>query len=332
MGTCVKGNTTCTSNDQCTAIDGDWCSMAQEDSDHNGVGDACDYARSTSPPTTQDSINYNLCVTFDGNFVTCAPGDRNTLITCCDGPCVFDDSGKSVVNMLPSPIHRDTSAFTMILNEDGSVGGDLIRVNENDQVCFDVNLANYYSPEVLKSATSLQCFATTYCNERDPEIDPATGQCKGSQCVKIANYTVYTDVLPISSLNLKVPIDIRPLSEKNRIYPQWSNLFGVIPVAILSNKDFSAPNKIKTDSLRFGVTGTEDSLLRILGGRIPGCVAFDVNRDGNKDLVCLFVIGKIGDIGPQTEKLIMTGGLKNVAGFTGFIASDSVEIVTLESK
>ena len=245
--------------------------------------------------------------------------------------------GKSVVNTLPSPIHRDTSAFTIKLTHDGNLvlGGDLISVTQGQTVCFDVSLADYYPPEVLQSAESLQCFATTYCNERDPEINPATGECKqGSKCVEIANYTVDTPVLAadISKLNLKIKIDIRPLSEKNRIYPQWSILSGVIPVAILSDKDFSAPNKIKTDSLRFGVTGTEESLLRILGGRIPTCVRFDVNRDGNKDLVCLFETRKIGDIGPQTEKLIMTGGLKNVTGFNGFIASDSVEIVTSGSK
>ena len=38
-GTCVKGQTPCTSNAQCASDD--FCSMAQEDTDHDGIGDAC---------------------------------------------------------------------------------------------------------------------------------------------------------------------------------------------------------------------------------------------------------------------------------------------------
>ena len=56
------------------------------------------------------------------------------------------------------------------------------------------------------------------------------------------------------------------------------------------------------------MTGKEDSILRIVG--IPACVGFDVDRDKDKDLVCLFVTRKMGDIGPETEKLNMSGGLK----------------------
>jgi hypothetical protein len=229
-------------------------------------------------------------------------------------------------NILKQAIHTDTSAFTIILNNDGTVatGGDLISVGQGEEICFDVNLLDYYLPEVLKKyAASLECFATTSCNQRDPEIDPATGECKGSTCVEIANYTVKTDVLPISSLNLKVEIDIRPLSEKNLINPGWSRLFGVIPVAILSDQSFNAVTQVKRDSLRFGVTGKEDSIVRIF--RIPACVAFDVDHDNDKDLVCLFLTSEMGDIGPETEKLNMSGGLRGDTA--GFIASDSVTIL-----
>ncbi len=326
LGTCLNSGKPCTANSDC--VGHDLCSKNQEDSNDNGVGDACDSASLSSPPETADSITYNICVTFDDFFITCEPGHRNTLITCCDGPCLFDQYGKFIQdNMLRPPIHTDTSAFTIILNQDGTVatGGDLINVTPGQEICFDVNLLDYYPPEVLKSATSLDCFATTSCNERDPEIDPATGQCKdGSKCVEIANYTVKTDVLPnISSLNLKVEIDIRPLSEKNLINPRWSGLFGVIPVAILSKGKFDARTKVIRDSLRFGVTGKEDSIVRIFG--VPACVAFDVDHDNDKDLVCLFLTREIGDIGPETEKLNMSGSLRGDTA--GFIASDSVTII-----
>ena len=96
----------------------------QLDSNSNSVGDVCDSGSLSSPPETADSITYNICVTFDDFFITCEPGHRNTLITCCNGPCLFDQYGKFIQdNMLRPPIHTDTSAFTIILNEDGTVGG-----------------------------------------------------------------------------------------------------------------------------------------------------------------------------------------------------------------
>jgi hypothetical protein len=225
--------------------------------------------------------------------------------------------------MLEPAIHTDTSAFTIILNQDGTVaaGGDLINVTQNQPICFDVDLLAYYSPDVLSGVTeSLDCFATTSCNQRDPEKDPVTGDCSGKICVDIINYTVYTPI-PATSLNLSVHIDIRPLSEKNIINPKWKGLAGVVPVAILSQDGFDARTEVKWNSLRFGVAGKEDSILRI--GGIPVCTGLDVDRDKDKDLVCLFRTEKMGDIGPETEKLNMSGGLKSDIT-NGFVASDDI--------
>jgi hypothetical protein len=41
-GTCIKGQTPCTSNTQCTAVADDTCSMNQEDTDGDGIGDVCE--------------------------------------------------------------------------------------------------------------------------------------------------------------------------------------------------------------------------------------------------------------------------------------------------
>lgn len=337
LGTCSNIPTkTCHDDSDCNGNgdeiflvteNGDFCSKIQEDNDLDGVGDVCDYAEQGGDPTTADSVNYTICVTVDAGIITCTPSHRNTTITCCNGPCTLDPYGKFVQdNMLPSPIHSDTSAFTIKLDSDGKVlpGGDLISDTEvNRTICFDVNLLDYYPAEVLKAAgPSLDCFAVTSCNETDPDL--VNGQCQDppGKCVPIANYTVKNLVLPkLSELNLSVDIDIRPYSQRNLINPLWKGLAGVVPVAILSQSQFDARTEVDRNSLRFGVAGKEDSILRI--GGIPACLGFDVDRDGDKDLVCLFGTKKMGDIGPETEKLNMSGRLKAETP-RGFVASDSI--------
>jgi hypothetical protein len=82
-----------------------------------------------------------------------------------------------------------------------------------------------------------------------------------------------------SSLAGKVEIDIRPFSRKNKIYHRkW----GVIPVAILSNKNFDAPSEVDKDTVTFGRRGDEHSKAFFLRrGK-------DVNHDGMKDLIFFF--------------------------------------------
>jgi probable HAF family extracellular repeat protein len=85
---------------------------------------------------------------------------------------------------------------------------------------------------------------------------------------------------------LKVKINIRPWSPHNKIKPcvKW----GLVPVAILSSKDFNAPRTVVRHSLTFGQTGDEDSLA--FCPRWPS----DVNHDGLRDLVCYFHVGPTG--------------------------------------
>jgi cell wall-associated NlpC family hydrolase len=75
-----------------------------------------------------------------------------------------------------------------------------------------------------------------------------------------------------------IAIDIKPfkpLNSANAIHG------GFIPVAILSTRTFDAPNKISKPYLTFGRTGDERSF--------AGCMPdFDVNKDGLRDVVCLF--------------------------------------------
>jgi len=74
---------------------------------------------------------------------------------------------------------------------------------------------------------------------------------------------------------------------------------GVIPVAILSQEGFD-PADLVIESLKFGATGEEDSLV--------SCQMLhkDLNGDGVNDLLCFFSMRKAG-FDPSSESAILTG-------------------------
>ena len=85
--------------------------------------------------------------------------------------------------------------------------------------------------------------------------------------------------------DLEVDIDIKPFSHNNNI-SRWK--WGLIPVAILSNKKFNALTEVDRDSLTFGQTGEEQSKKFFMRrGK-------DVNKDGIKDLIVFFSAKKAG--------------------------------------
>ena len=89
----------------------------------------------------------------------------------------------------------------------------------------------------------------------------------------------------VESSGHEVSIDIKPNSQTNHVNPKSR---GRIKVAILSTPDLDALTMIDRDTVRFGRTGTEESLLRCKKrGR-------DVNKDGLRDLVCIFSIPRTG--------------------------------------
>jgi uncharacterized delta-60 repeat protein len=89
----------------------------------------------------------------------------------------------------------------------------------------------------------------------------------------------------ITNLGGELAIDIKPNSQSNHVNP---NSRGRIKVAILSTPNLDALTMIDRNTVRFGRTGTEESLLRCKKrGR-------DVNKDGLRDLVCVFSIPLTG--------------------------------------
>ena len=77
----------------------------------------------------------------------------------------------------------------------------------------------------------------------------------------------------------EIKIDIWPFIKTNIIFRK---LKLPIPVGILSSPTFNAPEDLNKKSLTFGKTGEEESLVQ--------CFNFypDLNRDGMKDVYCLF--------------------------------------------
>lgn len=95
------------------------------------------------------------------------------------------------------------------------------------------------------------------------------------------------------------PVDVKP-----RSLPSAVNVGkqGVIPFAVLSTADMDALTDVAGDSLRLGVTGTEDSVLSC------SPTGEDVNDDGRPDLVCHADTPRTG-VRCTTEVLLLTGRL-----------------------
>jgi hypothetical protein len=110
-------------------------------------------------------------------------------------------------------------------------------------------------------------------------------------------------------------IDIKPGSCPNSINPKSH---GTIPVAILSTDGFNAPADVVVASLRFGPTGTEDSLA------FCSPSPEDVNDDCLPDLVCHFNTQELFSPGDEVGTLV--GSLGDGHTFCG---QDSVRIVPM---
>ena len=95
----------------------------------------------------------------------------------------------------------------------------------------------------------------------------------------------------------RINIDIRP--RHPGVARIWANADGKIAVALLSSSTFN-PMRVDRSSIRFGADGTERSLVRCHNEGI------DVNRDGKKDLVCLFDL-KIADFQVGDIEGVLTG-------------------------
>ena len=85
---------------------------------------------------------------------------------------------------------------------------------------------------------------------------------------------------------------------------------GLMPVAILSQGSLFDPMNLVVESLKFGETGTEDSVVR--------CQRLhrDLNKDGVEDLLCFFSVRRSG-FGPYSESGMLTGVMEDGTSIVG---------------
>lgn len=106
-----------------------------------------------------------------------------------------------------------------------------------------------------------------------------------------------------------LPVDIR-INPGKRGYTRFQPTHrGVVKVAFMSGEGFD-PANVDQSSLRFGATGTEDSLVRCRKRNR------DMNGDGIKDLVCFFTNRNAG-FDSQSTSAKVTGVLSDGTEITG---------------
>ena len=140
--------------------------------------------------------------------------------------------------------------------------------------------------------------------------------------VVLFDSAVGTVTVNVAEAFIPVTLDIKPGSDPHSINLKSK---GLIPVAILSDADFSAITEIDVSTLRFGPEGAEpeDGASAAHKGHVD-----DVNGDGYLDAVIHFPTQNTG-IGPDDEIACVTGTTSGGAAIEG---CDSIQITPGSAK
>ena len=132
--------------------------------------------------------------------------------------------------------------------------------------------------------------------------------------------TTATFMIQITDV-VEIIIDVKPGDATNTISLKFDSK---LPVAILSTAAFDATRAVDVNSLTFGKTGTEDSLIRHRRTGKPQVEYRDVNGDGLLDLIGYFDVKKTGLLVGDTEAFL--GG--RLTNGTTFKIASAVRIVS----
>ena len=192
-----------------------------------------------------------------------------------------------------------TSVDTVIALFGTGPGYPMLRINDDGDGLdpgsvhrFDSRIDNFLVPETGVYVVGVSSY---------PRFFRDGGEVWNPTSFKGGDYElVLTGIMPSTK---QITINIKPGRRSDDSVPLNPRSRGKIPVAILSSPDFN-PLSVDVESLRFGATGTENSLFKC------NSRGADVNGDGRLDLICHFN-NQDADFEPGDLEGILTGRLND---------------------
>jgi len=175
-------------------------------------------------------------------------------------------------------VHGGSSAFA------GGIDSATVRIGDQQATITSTpagtpNPLGVPSDDILElTGTDLSTIPTT-----EATIQDVVTSFFGSPFDQLAIAEITVEGRPAEPQALEVDLDIRPASASNQI--RLSSRVPV-PIAVLSSESVNVTS-IDKHSLRFGALGTEDSLRAC-------AVVPDINKDRQRDLVCLAAVDRTG--------------------------------------
>ncbi len=192
----------------------------------------------------------------------------------------FDSSTSSVLQEIPNSFYYFEEAYADATEENPAPSPDkgiytaLILTPEQDN----------YKVEVIAPKDELYSFSV-HASDKDANINLGIFE-NTEEGSEEHEYVFGYSPEPSSETKFfqEISIDVKPFSKRNLIFRKF---FLPVPVSVLSSSIFDA-RKIDKTTIKFGKTGNEESLVWC------SSFYFDVNRDGLRDLTCLFDPRKMG--------------------------------------
>jgi len=226
-----------------------------------------------SDPVGLDLVNLSGCVTFDEEIIG---------VIILDAELDGSDSLLGLSNVTYQDDQFRGFEFTSASNDSMDIS------NDRRTICVDLRTSNQVDQvRVVTSSIGQDAIRFEDGGDGGDDDDNGSGDDGG-------------DDFPFGRSNNcdgldAARFDVTPGNRDNIIHPDNDSK---TITALYSSEEFDAPGCIDPDSLTFGPTGDEDTLM--------ACGSWDINMDGYNDLQCDFVTMD-ADFEPSDDKAIMRG-------------------------